>query len=241
MPVGCTHPHPFSCILQQTPRKCEETNQMADGKKVLKDIRGISTSNESASCLKNHAAFLSLPRGIHAGSLLFALSPPCPGGRSWNSLGMMRTLRGAIRSPSPFLPWKSTPISPTELPPFVSTGSENPNLGASSLPAWTPWGACLASVWEPGKLAPVSSSILNLLGNHFGISRSSQILSLFSVARTQLRGTSMRACQGIKKWLLLKCLRMMTGGSWCLDLFSSISSRSHPRPHSFPPRKGKHS
>lgn len=89
---------------------------------------------------------------------------PVLGQCSRNFSSGLRMLRDAIWSTSPFLPWKSTPISSTEFPLFVSTGSENPNLGTYKRALR---GYLLRHSWlqggEPGKLAPVSSSVLDCL------------------------------------------------------------------------------
>lgn len=47
----------------------------------------------------------------------------------WNLPGRLRMPRDAIWSTSLFLSRESTPASSMELPPFVSTGSRDPNLG----------------------------------------------------------------------------------------------------------------
>ena len=54
---------------------------------------------------------------------------PLLGQHSQNSLGGLRMLRSAIWSTLPFLLWEARPVSSTELPPFVSIGSEYPNWG----------------------------------------------------------------------------------------------------------------
>lgn len=79
---------------------------------------------------------LSFPHegDIYAGSMLFQCLLPVLGQHSQNSLGGLRTLRGAIWSISPFLLWEARPISSTELPPFVSIGSEHPNWGTYIVP-----------------------------------------------------------------------------------------------------------
>lgn len=122
-----TYPHPLPPT--HTPcRKREEINQRAREEKVLKDMSWGSTRDNSALRHRNYAAFLS------PASQITVLAPSCLSRTSAPTVPRGGAEDAQVPSGRLHLSLKSTPISPTELPPFVSLGSKDPNQGPSSVP-----------------------------------------------------------------------------------------------------------
>ena len=92
---------------------------------------------------------------IYAGSLLFKLSS-----LSWANtpefLGWAEDAEKCHLVQLTFLPQKSTPISSTELPPFVSIGREHPNRVLTLCLEGIRFGALVAWGWETGKPALIA-------------------------------------------------------------------------------------
>lgn len=186
----------FNHIPYPQTHTCEETNQTANGLESAQDT-GSAQPMKMLWVTKTLLLSFALWRGhlCWLSALQSLLS--VPGQHSQSSSGGLRMLRDAIGSTSPFLPRKSTPISLGRASPFCQHrkwGSQPGYLNCALT------GYCLETLltsgWESGKPVPMSSLVLNLLGNHFGTAPSSQIPSLFLFSLLPAMGSKYEILSG---------------------------------------------
>lgn len=150
-------------------------------REALKD-RWIGPANNALFITALHAAFLPRQGDVNVNCLLFNPSSwPClvfPESPRWvkNDAKGCHMVHFTVSQ-------ESTTASSTELPPFVSTGSKDPNLGILK---WGLGWILSRMFWLHGGKLPPMLSRLNLPGHHFGIAHVSQMYPFSLLACTEL-------------------------------------------------------